>query len=244
MRVLILAAGYGTRLYPLTLNIPKPLIKINDKPIINFLVEKVIDLENEFDIKEIRVITNNKFYEDFLKWKDTYKIKAKIINDGTNSPQDRLGAIKDIKFAIEDIKDDWFVIGGDNLFEDPLKEFLKFSRKNKPYATVGIIELKDKKDASKFGVVDIDKDGRIFRFEEKPKIPFSNLVASCIYFFPKETLNLLDTFICKNANLDASGKYISWLVGESKVFGYILKGEWLDIGHFETLKKAEEIFKT
>ncbi|MCM8819797.1 MAG: nucleotidyltransferase family protein [Candidatus Omnitrophica bacterium] len=244
MRVLILAAGYGTRLYPLTLELPKPLIKIKNKPIINFLIDKILTLEKYFKIEDVRVVTNNKFYNTFLEWKNIYKINAKIFNDGTNSPQDRLGAIKDIQFAIETINDDWLIIGGDNLFEDTLVEFLKFSQKNKPYVTIGVCKLKNKKDASKFGIVELDANGCILRFEEKPKIPFSDLAASCIYFFPKESLYLLKEFLDSKKNTDASGKYISWLVKNNKVFGYILNGRWFDIGHFEILKMVEKEFLT
>ncbi|MCM8786482.1 MAG: nucleotidyltransferase family protein [Candidatus Omnitrophica bacterium] len=242
MRILILAAGYGTRLYPLTLEMPKPLIKINNKPIINFLMDKILYLEKYFKIEEVRVVTNNKFYNNFLDWKNIYKINAKIFNDGTNSPHERLGAIKDIQFAIENTKDNWLILGGDNLFEDSLVEFLKFSQKNKPCVTIGVCRLENKSQASRFGIVDLDINGCILRFEEKPKIPFSDLAASCIYFFPKDSLYLLDEFINSKENADASGKYISWLVKNNKVFGYILKGKWFDIGHFETLKIAEKEF--
>ena len=243
MRIVILAAGYGTRLYPLTLNFPKPLLPVNGKPIINFLIEKIHNLKENFAIKEIKIVSNNKFYKDFLIWKHKYRIKATILNDGTNTPLEKLGAIKDIKFAIGKTKGDWFILGGDNLFNDNLAGFLKFAQKNKPYPTIGIYSLKSRRLASRFGVVMMDRQKKIIELEEKPKKPFSSLVASCIYYFPKESLEFLDSFLLKEQIADASGKYIAWLLNETKVFGYVLKGKWLDVGHYDSLRLAEKEFK-
>ncbi|MDD5195991.1 MAG: nucleotidyltransferase family protein [Candidatus Omnitrophica bacterium] len=242
MRILILAAGYGTRLYPLTLNAPKPLIPINGKPVINFLLDKVKNFDSRC-VKEIKVVCNGKFYKKFLRWKKNYGNKIKIVNDGSNSPEERLGAIKDIKFGIGAVKDDWLILGGDNLFEDPLSDFLKFSEKVEAHPVIGVHKLKSKKLASRFGVVVMNKDGRIEEFLEKPKEPPTNLVASCIYYFPKESLDFLDTFLAINANADASGQYIAWLIRQVNVFGYVLKGDWLDIGHYDALRLAEKKFK-
>jgi len=243
MHIAILAAGYGTRLYPLTKKIAKPLVLVNNKPMINYLFDKVEGLVNSFGVREVRVVVNNKFYKDFLVWKKKYKVKVKIVNDGSNSPSDRLGAIKDMKFAIGKTKADWLVLGGDNLFQDDLLGFIKFAKKNKPYPSVGLYDVKSRKMATRFGVVKLNQRKRISKFQEKPKKPLSTLAASCVYFFPKQSLNLFESFINQNENVDASGKYIGWLSEESKVFGYTLKGKWIDIGHFDSLKQAEEDFK-
>jgi len=243
MRIIILAAGYGTRLYPLTKRIAKPLVSVNNKPIINYLVGKIKVLAKNFPIDEVRVVVNSKFYKSFLTWKKKHKIKAKILDDGSNSPDDRLGAIKDMKLAIGKTKADWLVLGGDNLFQDDLVEFIKFARAKKPYPSIGLYNVKCKKMATRFGVVMLNKGKRIVKFQEKPKKPFSTLAASCVYFFPKQSLHLLDSFISKNGSGDVSGKYIAWLSKESKVFGYILEGKWIDIGHFDSLKQAKREFK-
>ncbi|MDD5583959.1 MAG: nucleotidyltransferase family protein [Candidatus Omnitrophica bacterium] len=241
MRILILAAGYGTRLYPLTLNLPKPLIPINGKPVINFLLDKVRVFP--FPVKEIKVVCNDKFYKNFLHWKKQCDIKVKIVNDGSTTPENRLGAIRDIKFAIGKTLDDWLVLGGDNLFEDTLVDFMRFVHKRKPYPVIGVHTLKDKKLASRFGVVIMNKKGRIEKLLEKPADPPTNMVASCIYYFPKESLTLLDAFLNAGHNTDASGKYIAWLAQQEDVFGYILKGDWLDVGHYDALRLAEKRFK-
>tara|TARA_B100000315_G_scaffold260621_1_gene323469 strand:+ start:1129 stop:1860 length:732 start_codon:yes stop_codon:yes gene_type:complete len=243
MRVLILAAGYGTRLYPLTKTTAKPLVAINGKLMINFLIEKIVRLKKSYQITELRVVVNNKFYKDFVVWNKKNKIKVSILNDGSNSPGDRLGAIKDMKFGIDGAKSDWLILGGDNLFEDDLKGFISFALKNKPYPAIGLYDVGSKKEASRCGVVGLNTRKRIVKFQEKPKRPFSTLVASCVYFFPRKSLKLLDSYVRNHENVDASGKYIEWLSKESKVFGYLLKGNWIDIGHSDSLKLAAKEFK-
>ncbi|MFA5271601.1 MAG: nucleotidyltransferase family protein [Candidatus Omnitrophota bacterium] len=243
LRILILAAGYGTRLYPLTLNLPKPLVPVNGQPLINFLIEKIKKLKTKFIIKEMVVVSSNKFYKDFINWKKKYNINARIANDGSNSPEDRLGAIKDMKFGMAGKKDNWLILGGDNLFTDNLIDFLETAyTKNKPY--IGLYDVKSKKLASRYGIVKINKDNRIIRLEEKPKKPFSTLAASCVYFFPKGSLKFLDTFLRMDKHQDAAGKYVKWLTVKTEVFGYTLKGQWFDIGHIDSLRLAEREYKT
>lgn len=242
MKVVILAAGYGTRLYPLTLNLPKPLVKINQKPIINFLVEKIKKLPENLAAREIKVVSNEKFYKNFLRWNEKYKFGVKILNDGTTSPDNRLGAIGDISFAISKDIDDWLVIGGDNLFEDDLSGMLKIGLKKKTPVTA-VYDVKNKKLAGNYGVVKVNKADRILELKEKPAQPESTLISSCVYFFPKSSLSLLAKFIAQGHGNDASGKYIEWLAEKTKVQAYKLKGLWVDIGSMETLKGAAKLFK-
>jgi len=242
MNIAILAAGYGTRLYPLTLRIAKPLLPINGKPMINFLIDKIGVLRKYFPIEEVKIVVNNKFYRSFLRWKKKYNIKAEIINDGSNSNDDRLGATKDMKITIGDQKKDWLVLGGDNLFEDDLVDFIKFSLRARPYSAIGLYDVGSKKEATRFGVVELNNRKRIVQFQEKPKRPASTLAASCVYFFPKESIGLLDLFVSQHQNNDAAGKYVEWVAKGSKVFGYTLTGKWIDIGHLDSLKLAEQEF--
>ncbi|MCF7907968.1 MAG: nucleotidyltransferase family protein [Candidatus Omnitrophica bacterium] len=243
MKVIILAAGYGTRLYPLTYHIAKPLLLVNKKPMLNFLIDKIAILKKSFPIDEVRVVVNDKFYKDFLAWEKRYKIKVKIVNDGSTSPDDRLGAIKDMRFAMGKEKCDWLILGGDNLFEDSLTSFLDFALDKESNPSIGLYDLKSKKEATRFGIVSLNTKSRIVKFAEKPKKPASTLAASCVYFFPKKSLGLLNTFVKGHRSVDASGRYIAWLVRTAKVFGYILKGKWIDIGHIDSLKLAEKAFK-
>jgi len=243
MKVLILAAGYGTRLYPLTQKIAKSLIPINKKPIINFLTDKIIRLQKQFPIEHIKVVVNNKFYKDFLKWAKGIGLDAGILNDGSNTNEDRLGAIKDMSFGIGGQKDDWLILGGDNVFDDDLEGFVKFALDKKPFPVIGLYDIKDLKDASKFGVVKLNSDKQIVEFQEKPAHPASTLVASCVYFLPQESLSFLEEYLKSQSRVDQAGNYIAWLASQTKVFGYALKGNWLDIGHRDSLKIAEKMFK-
>jgi NDP-sugar pyrophosphorylase family protein len=209
----------------------------------NFIIEKIDHLKGRFPAQEVIVVSNNKFYKYFLGWKDKYRLNVEILNDGSNSPHDRLGAVKDIKFAIEGKFDDWLILGGDNLFEDDLSKFLNFSYEKAPHASIGLHDVKKKELASRYGIVKIDAQKKITGFAEKPKNPFSTLAATCIYFFPKESLGFLDTFLSLETNTDASGKYIGWLAQQTKVYGYTLKGNWLDIGQKDSLSQAEKKYQ-
>jgi len=242
MRVLILAAGYGTRLYPLTLNMPKTLISIKGKVLLSHIMERIEDLKKNFKITDVIVVSNNKFYKVFLDWKKKYKDNVKIVNDGSNSPTDRLGAIGDIQFILRKTEiDDWLILGSDNFFDWSLVNFVIFSLKKRPFASVGVYDLKDKSKAKHFGVVKMDRLKRIKAFREKPSKPASPHIAVCVYFFPKESLVYLNRFLKENKTHDAAGKYIEWLVKESTVYGYVFEGRWVDVGHKDSLKTLKKL---
>ncbi len=242
MKALILAAGYGTRLYPLTYKVAKPLVPINGQPMINFLIDKLKQLHECARVDELRIVVNNKFYRHFLDWQKQGRVKAKILNDGSNSPNDRLGAIRDMKFGIGDSRSDWLIVGGDNLFEDDLRGFVSFAMNHEPHPTIGLYDVCSLKEASRCGVVAVNSRRRITRFQEKPRKPFSTLAASCVYFFPKPSLDLFDVYMRLNHSADAAGKYIEWLITQTKVYGYPLQGRWIDIGHIDALRLAREQF--
>jgi len=248
MKALILAAGYGTRLYPLTESVPKPLLEVSDKPIINYILEKIDLVEN---LDEVLIVTNNKFYSTFMEWADKLhghfkNLTLTVFNDGSNSPEDKLGAIGDINFVIEKgalVNKDVLVIGGDNLFDFKLDDFVNTARKRAPEATIGLYNLKNKKEATKYGVLRINQDDKIISFEEKPKNPKSSLIAMCLYYFPKQTFSLLTEYIKDTGHNDTTGGYISWLYKKIAVYGYVFDGMWEDIGHIDSLCKLEEDYR-
>ena len=244
MKALILAAGYATRLYPLTKHFPKPLLKLGKKPIIDYIVDKLDKID---EIDEIFVITNSKFYSRFVFWKKTQKTKKRItlIDDLTKAIDDRRGAIGDMYFAVsrKKISSDLLVIGGDNIFDGSLADFIDFSKRKKPYASLGVYDLKYKRQASRYGVIKLGAGASVADFKEKPAKPDSALVAMCLYFFPKSKLGLLKVYAEKKKNKsDASGFYIDWLRQRDKIYGFIFRGKWFDIGDKQFYKKAKSSF--
>ncbi len=244
MKVLILAAGYGTRLYPYTRNIPKPLLKVNNKPIIEYLLEKVERLD---DVSEIIVVTNARFFKQLSAWKKGLMGgKIRIVNDLTESPEERLGAIGDMDFVFSReanaAADDFLVLGGDNFFEEPFEDFVRFAQKNKPWLTIGVFDIRDKIEARHYGVVSLDRKRQIRDFTEKPLKPKSSLIATCLYYFPRQKLGLIKEYLASSGNsCDAAGNYISWLISKEKVCGFVFRKLWCDIGRLQTYKKLIEI---
>ncbi len=245
MKALILAAGYGTRLYPLIKDTAKPLLKIGPQPLINYLLDKLRPLPH---LNELVVVTNEKFHADFISWKEQQKdfpAPITIINDGTTSPEDRLGAVGDILYAFKNIKqpDDVLVVGGDNLFDYSLEDYVLFAEQKRPHVSIGLYDIGDLKEASKFGVVQMDKDSRITVFEEKPEHPRSTLIAMCSYYFPVDSQKLIFDYVRQSQHTDKAGDYIHWLTERNTVFGFKFQGKWYDIGSIETYQKAQERFK-
>ncbi|MBN2097625.1 MAG: nucleotidyltransferase family protein [Candidatus Omnitrophica bacterium] len=243
MLALILAAGYATRMYPLTLNKPKPLLSIAGKPAIEHIIERIRAIK---EVARILVITNAKFFQHFQDWKKTFseELPIKILNDQSLSEQDRLGAVGDIDFVLkqEKVSQDLLVIAGDNLFQGGLREFIDFARNKAPASSIGLHKLNNLKQVKKYSQVRLDAEQRIIEFEEKPQRPSSTLVAKCIYFFPAEKLHLIAEYIKTGGSTDQPGHYISWLYRQDKVFGFIFSGRWYDIGDAQTYQKASDEF--
>jgi glucose-1-phosphate thymidylyltransferase len=245
MKVLILAAGYATRLYPHTKNFSKPLLRINKKPIIEYLTDK---LESIDGICEIIVVTNDRFFNDFRRWRDglSRKNKVTIVNDLTRSPKEKLGAIGDMNLVFDKKRsaDDFLILGGDNFFAEPLDGFILQARKNAPAITIGVCDIKNKKEAGNYGVVGLGRNSRIINFQEKPAHPESSLIAMCLYYFPRQALDFIKKYLDNPKNpKDAVGSYINWLSKNKTVYAFIFKSFWFDIGHLHTYKKVKELTK-
>lgn len=243
MKALILAAGYATRLYPLTKDRPKSLLPIGDKPIIGYIIDNLERIET---IDEIIIVSNHRFLHQFQDWLNRISPvkRIRLVNDGTTSEEDRLGAVGDMNFVINEynIADDLLVIGGDNLLTGDLRGFLEFSKLKRSLA-VGLYDIKNRRMATKYGVVMLNGDNRLMDFSEKPKVPPSSLIAMCLYYFPKEKLNLISEYLKRDEAKDAIGHYISWLSRVEGVFGYIFDGIWYDIGDRESYQRAKQKFR-
>ena len=243
MKALILAAGYGTRLASVIKDTPKPLIPVNNRPLIDYIVFSLKDVPM---LEEIVVVTNNKFFNHFQIWSQTHKdIKIRIVNDGTNSPEERLGSVGDINFVWKKEQDlsDWLIIGGDNLFDQSVKDFMEYAYKQSPAITIGAYDIYDKTAATKFGVIALDNNHKVVSFEEKPAQPKSSLITMCLYYFPKVTLGYLSEYLSQSKALDAAGSYIQWLSEKKNVYGFQFAGKWYDIGSIESLMEARANFK-
>lgn len=245
MKALILAAGYATRLYPLTKDYPKPLLPVGGRPIIDYIIDK---LEVIDDIAEIIVVTNSRFIPRFRSWAKKLKLKKpiRLVDDLTRELLDRRGAIGDMDFVIDKkgIKDDLLVIGGDNLFDSDLKNFILFVKANRQNPVIGVYNINDANEASKYGVLKLDIANRIIDFKEKPKSPKSTLVAMCLYYFPEDKLKLVKEYLnSKTDKYDATGFYIDWLRKRDAVYGFVFSGRWYDIGHHKFYNEAKQVFQ-
>ncbi len=245
MIVLILAGGYGTRLYTLGKNTPKALLKIQNRYLVDYVLEQIKPLK---DVNEVVLITNNRFCGSFQQWAKGhpgYIYPIRVVNDGTNSPEDRLGSIGDMDFFIrqEKIHDDLLVVGGDNLFEDPLGAYVRFAQKKTPAVTIGLYDIHSLEDARRFGVVETDARGRLKAFEEKPAHPRSTLIAMCLYYLPQKSLGLIRDYLLESGKSDTAGDYIHWLCQRSDVYGFQFQGKWYDIGSVGSYQKAQRDFR-
>ena len=242
IEALVLAAGYATRLKPLTENTPKPLLEVAGKPIIDYIIKKLEQIDS---INKIYVVTNDKFERHFKKWLAGFDAQKpiEIINDGTKSNDDRLGALGDIHFAIntKNINDDIAVVAGDNLFELSLSDVANFFKKRKSNVIV-LHDVKNFELARHYGIVEV-KNNIVVNFEEKPVAPKSTLASTGIYFLPKKTISLIKKYIAQGNNPDKTGNFMEWLHKREKVYSYVTEKKWYDIGSIEQLEKASKHYK-
>lgn len=241
MKCLILAAGYATRLYPLTENFPKPLLKVKDKTILDWMVD---DIDTLGEIDEFVVISNHKFAHHFEDWAKEKKQKITVVDDGTSSNETRLGAVKDIEFALRklNIKDDILVIAGDNLLDFSLTEFIKYAKIKNASCIMRYFEAEHKK-LLKCGVVTIDKDDKILSMTEKSPEPASNWCCPPFYFYTAEDAMLLDKGIASGCGIDAPGSFAAWLSTKVPVYAMEMSGKRYDIGNIESYEKVQKEYK-
>ena len=245
MKVLILAAGYGTRLYPLIKDTPKALLPINNKPLVNYILDRIGSISG---LKEVILVTNAKFYSSFQQWareQSGFVCPIAVINDRTQAPEDRLGSIGDIDFVLRQTKvdDDLLVVGSDNLFDYNVEDYVSFAQQKSPSVTVGLYDVRNLQEAKKYGVAAVGRDSKIISFEEKPDRPRSSLVAMCFYFMPKGSLGLIGQYLSESDKSDKAGDYICWLHRKNRVYGFQFTGRWYDIGSIEAYKEAQMNFK-
>ena len=241
MKCLILAAGYATRLYPLTENFPKPLLKVQDKTILDWLIE---DIDSSNKVDEYIVISNHKFATHFDEWAKKSKFNITVVDDGTESNETRLGAVKDIQFAIEklDIKDDVLVVAGDNLLDFSLTKFIDYALSKKTSCILRYFEEKLEK-LQKTGVIVVDENDKILEMAEKPAEPKSNWACPPFYYYTKEDTAFVKEGIESGCGTDAPGSYIAWLCTKTPVHAMEMPGKRFDIGDVKSYEQVQKDYK-
>ncbi len=240
MKCLILAAGYATRLYPLTENFPKPLLEVQGKTILDWLID---DIDTLGMVDEYVVISNHKFAHHFDKWAENKK-KIAVVDDGTSSNETRLGAVRDIQFAIDklNLDDDMLVIAGDNLLDFSLTKFITYAKSKNTSCIMRYYEGSTEK-LKKCGVVTIDENDRITDMAEKPSEPKSNWCCPPFYYYTREDAKLVKKGIESGCGVDAPGSYIAWLCTQTHIHAMEMPGKRYDIGNLESYKKVQDEYK-
>lgn len=245
MKVLILAAGYATRLYPLTLTQPKPLLPVAGKPMIDHVLDNLAPIPG---IDRVYIVTNAKFADHFQKWADDYRahktaLDFTIVNDGSTDDTNKLGAIGDLNLVVqrERVDDDLIVVAGDNLFSQPLPEFGAFCRE-RPEPVLGVYDIGSLEQAKKYGVVGVDAQGHLTQFVEKPAQAFSTLIGIALYYYPRAVIPSIAQYLAEGNNPDQPGRLIQWLYTRQPVRTWQVPGVWFDIGSKETLEEANRIY--
>ena len=241
MKCLILAAGYATRLYPLTENFPKPLLEVGDKTILDWLID---DIDTSGEVDEYVVISNHKYYPHFVKWAGTKAQKITVLNDGTVSNETRLGAVKDIQFAIDELAldGDMLVIAGDNVLDFSLTHFVSYAKQKKTSCIMRYFEPKHEK-LLKAGVVAVGEGDLVLRMTEKSSTPETHWCCPPFYYYTKEDAGLVAKGIADGCGTDAPGSYIAWLCTQTRVHAMEMPGSRYDIGNLESYEKVKAEYK-
>lgn len=245
MKCIILAAGYATRLYPLTENFPKPLLEVQGKSILEWLVK---DVETVARIEEVIIVSNHKFYQHFLRWKNTLdtRLVVTVIDDGSTTNDNRLGAVRDIGFAVEKchIEDDVLVMAGDNLLEFSVKGFVDFYDEKKAACIMRHYEPSIER-LRRTGVAVVDENSRVLLMQEKPEVPQSNWAVPPFYIYPHNDLKyVLECIDSESCGIDAPGSFIAWFCQKADVYAYLMPGKRYDIGNLDSYKYVQSIYRT
>jgi glucose-1-phosphate thymidylyltransferase len=241
VKAVILAAGYATRLYPLTLDRPKALLPVAGRPMLEHLLERLEGVEG---LDEILLVTNSKFAAAFREWAAGRGGEAvRIVDDGTTDEETKLGAIGDLDLTIRAgaIDDDLLVLAGDNLFSESLAPFPAFAREREAPA-LGVYDVGDLEAIRRYNAIELDANDRVTFFQEKPEQPRSTLTGIALYFYPRSAVGLVGEYLDGGNNPDQPGHLVEWLYRRVPVYAWRVPGRWYDIGSKETLAEADRAF--
>ena len=239
MKCIILAAGYATRLYPLTENVPEPLLDVGGKAIIDWLIDDISPLIDEFV-----VISNHKFAGHFRDWSKGKSYKITVLDDKTESNESRLGAVKDIQFAVNElnIQDDCVVMAGDNVLDFSLQDFVSFA-KEKNASCIMCHDEESIPALQKTGVITMTEDNEITSYEEKPQNPKSNWAVPPFYFYKNADIHRIQEALDNGCGFDAPGSFAAWLSRNTKMYAFVMPGKRYDIGDIKSYEYVKEVFK-
>ena len=237
VHALILSAGYATRMYPLTANTPKSLLPVGDRVVLDWMMDALQSLPM---VEHIALVTNAKFAPHFTQWvaERRFHTHIALINDGSTHDANRVGAIGDIALAIRQLRitEPLLVSAGDHIVEWDLAQFIAFGQAHAPHATIALYRLPDIREASKFGMVEVDAEQRVIHCEEKPAQPRSNLAMIALYYLPPAIFPRLQAYLASQQNTDAPGHFIVWLSRLEPVYGWASSGRYCDIGSLESYR--------
>jgi glucose-1-phosphate thymidylyltransferase len=238
VKAIVLGAGYATRLYPLTESMPKQLLPVGGRPILDWIVDKLDDVP---ELDEVHVVTNSRYADQFRRWAEERGGGIRVHDDGTSSNEDRRGAIGDLAFTIDEagLDDDLLVIAGDNLFDFSLADYAAFRRSKGTASAVAVLDVGDPRLASQYGIVELDAKDRIVDFVEKPANPPSTLAATALYLYDREHARLVPEYLAGGNPVDQPGNLVAWLHKRAPVYAYRFEGEWFDIGDQGQLLAAD-----
>ena len=244
MKCLILAAGYATRLYPLTENFPKPLLKVGEKTILDWLIQ---DIEGAGCVDEYIVISNHKFAPHFQEWALAHTSHITVIDDGTESNDTRLGAVRDIQLALSRIpQEEWqegfLVIAGDNVLDFSLQHFISYAKRKGASCIMRFHEPNEER-LHKSGIVEVDADDRILSMEEKPAQPKSHWICPPFYYYTQQDAHLVGRGIEQGCGVDAPGSFIAWLSTQVPVFAMEMPGRRYDIGNLASYEEVQRTYR-
>jgi glucose-1-phosphate thymidylyltransferase len=245
MKAIILAAGYATRLYPLTLDRPKALLPVGGRPMVEHVVGRLATMP---ELDEILLVTNSKFAQQFADWSAAFTpprpgLRPRIVDDGTTDESNRLGANGDLAFVLESerLDDDIVVVASDNLFDESLAGFAALCRAQQAPVVV-LTDIGDLAEMPKYSMVEVDGEGRLTSFVEKPEQPTSTLSCIALYYYPRTLLGQVRRYLDEGNNPDQPGRFVAWLFPRTPVYTWRLGGIWYDIGGFESLEEADRLF--
>ena len=245
MKLIILGAGYATRLYPLTLNQPKPLLEVGGRPMIEHVLERLLPVEG---IDHVYAVTNAKFAGHFGRWAEGYRagrpsLAFTVVNDRSTDDSNKLGAIGDLHLVLtsQGIEDDVIVVAGDNLFTGDLAPFGEFARRRRA-PVLAVYDVGDLEEIRKYNSIEVDAEGRITFFEEKPQQPKSTLTGIALYYYPAASLPLIRQYVEEGNNPDQPGRLVQWMYQRTPFYTWTVPGLWYDIGSKETLEEVNRVF--